>query len=482
MKQVIAILVPIFFLHNISQSQVKIGGSPSTPINASSILHIDDSSKGFLMPVMNVTRRDAIVSPAEGLLIYNKSSNNINLFSSGSWRGVNTDTSEWKFDTASKRVYLVRAKALNDTVYYDTSSHKFNFTDKFIYTNSLNQDIPADAFGGKFLFKATASKSRDSITAATSALIAMYEADNDADMAFTGGNYSAISAITTVNPKAFQKPNSIVGISNNTLNAGNDTAFFIAGTTNVVNNRSIGYTDLTYGIQNQISISAQNTGNFGTVYGISNVATRSAAATGRIQGNYYGYYNVTPSAVASRVDGTAYGIFLSNAPGAALGNYAIFTNTGRNRFGDSVLIGSATVPRAFVDINNTSSMIIPTGSTAQRPVAGVIGMFRYNVDNATPEAYTGTAWINVKNPVIASTATLDPPLIANNTTGTVNYTFTGVALGNTVTISPAAALPSGVVIAWANISAANQVTIGFANFSGTSIDLPAQTFYIKVVQ
>jgi hypothetical protein len=109
-------------------------------------------------------------------------------------------------------------------------------------------------------------------------------------------------------------------------------------------------------------------------------------------------------------------------------------------------------------------------------------MFRYNFDNATPEVYTGTAWANVKNPVLAATALLDPPLIANNNSGTVNYTFTGAAVGNTVTISPAAALPGGIVIAWATVIGVNQVTVGFANFSGAAVDLPAQNFYIKLVQ
>lgn len=109
-------------------------------------------------------------------------------------------------------------------------------------------------------------------------------------------------------------------------------------------------------------------------------------------------------------------------------------------------------------------------------------MLRYNTDNTTPEAYTGSAWVNLKSPVLSSTALLDPPFITNNTTGTVNYTFSGAAIGNTVTISPAAALPSGIVIAWAQVSALNQVTVGFANFSGGGVDLPAQNFYIKVVQ
>jgi hypothetical protein len=165
-------------------------------------------------------------------------------------------------------------------------------------------------------------------------------------------------------------------------------------------------------------------------------------------------------------------------------NFAIFTNKGVNRFGDSTLItdGAFQKPRMPLDILTTSGMIIPVGTTAQRPTTLYNGLLRYNSDLGSPEAYTSTGWVNLKNPVLSSTALLDPPLIANFTTGTVNYTFTGAAIGNTVTISPAAALPSGYVIAYANVSAVNTVTVGFANFSGAPIDLVAQNFYIKVVQ
>jgi hypothetical protein len=306
----------------------------------------------------------------------------------------------------------------------------------------------------------------------------MYEVDN-ADMTFTGGSYSAISAITTVNPKSFQKP-FITGISNNTLNAGNDTAFQQVGLGNFITNRSVAYTETTYGIQNQQTISTQNTGNFGTIFGISNVISRSAAATGRIQGNYYGYYNIVTSAVASRVDGTSYGIFLSNASGAAGGNYAIYTNAGRNRFGDSVVIGAATVPRAFVDINNTSSMIIPTGTIVQRPVSGVIGMTRFNTDNGGyPETYNGAQWVGT----IRSTLLIDIPLISPGTSFTTTLTVNGATTGSSVSISPTNALAAGLVIAYARVSAANSVEVRFYLLPGfTAVDPAAENYYIRVMQ
>lgn len=54
----------------------------------SAILQADSTSKGFLAPRMNQTERDAIVSPATGLQIYNTSSNKLNVYNGTSWTDV----------------------------------------------------------------------------------------------------------------------------------------------------------------------------------------------------------------------------------------------------------------------------------------------------------------------------------------------------------------------------------------------------------
>jgi len=55
---------------------------------ASSILTIQSTEKGVLIPRMTDTQRDAIVSPAEGLIIYNLTTNKINFHNGSSWRAV----------------------------------------------------------------------------------------------------------------------------------------------------------------------------------------------------------------------------------------------------------------------------------------------------------------------------------------------------------------------------------------------------------
>lgn len=78
------LLILIFFLVNyfFSFSQVGIG---TTNPNPSSMLEIESETQGFLMPRMTLAQRDAIVSPAEGLFIYNLDDHCFQFFNGTSW-------------------------------------------------------------------------------------------------------------------------------------------------------------------------------------------------------------------------------------------------------------------------------------------------------------------------------------------------------------------------------------------------------------
>ncbi|MFY0605850.1 MAG: hypothetical protein JXR10_03990 [Cyclobacteriaceae bacterium] len=55
--------------------------------HTSAILEISSDSKGLLIPRMTVEERDAISSPAKGLLIYNIDENDLNKFDGTNWKG-----------------------------------------------------------------------------------------------------------------------------------------------------------------------------------------------------------------------------------------------------------------------------------------------------------------------------------------------------------------------------------------------------------
>jgi hypothetical protein len=474
-----------------SEAQVKIGGNPGSP-HPRAVLQLVDTAKGFLLPTLSQTQMTAIATPPDGLLVYNQTQRAIYQYKEvgSQWKPIVADSSEWAYDSASAKLYFRRGVANEDSIYYHTAKKKFLFADTRFYRLSSGGIFNLDEGNSdKYVFKVTASRFyRDPVNLNSAAIYSIYEVDNDT-IALSHpfeASYNGMGVDATVNQLATQKIGALYGIRTFTTFAGQDSISIVTGLLNSTVTRGKGFAEVITGIQNSVTVRDSVT-NVGLVYGINNtLGYSSPLGTPRIAFDLYGYYLNISSALTNKVDGSAYGVFLRNVTAAAVNkNFAIYTSRGVSRFGDSVLItenGVGFRPRAALDVSATSAMIVPVGTQAQRPAITYTGMLRYNTDLATPEAYTGTAWVGLKNPVIASSGLIDPPFITNNTTVTVNYGFAGAAIGNTVTISPASSLPSGLVIAWAYVSAPSQVSIGFANFSGVAMDPPAQTFYVKVVQ
>lgn len=90
-----AFILIVLFSSTIVFSQVGIG--TSSP-NASAMLDVDVSSlpsngkKGFLPPRLTTTQRNAISSPATGLLIYNSTTNNLNYYTGSAWTVIDTSS------------------------------------------------------------------------------------------------------------------------------------------------------------------------------------------------------------------------------------------------------------------------------------------------------------------------------------------------------------------------------------------------------
>ena len=60
----------------------------STSISASAVLEAVSTTKGFLPPKHTTTQRDAVSSPAEGLIIYNTTTHKINVYTGSAWEAV----------------------------------------------------------------------------------------------------------------------------------------------------------------------------------------------------------------------------------------------------------------------------------------------------------------------------------------------------------------------------------------------------------
>ncbi len=80
---ILFLLVPVSIF-----AQVKIASDTSsfTPAHPSAVLEVFSKTKGFLPPKLTTTERNAIVSPAEGLVIFNLDEDCINVFQTAAWQ------------------------------------------------------------------------------------------------------------------------------------------------------------------------------------------------------------------------------------------------------------------------------------------------------------------------------------------------------------------------------------------------------------
>lgn len=64
----------------------------SATLDASAVLQADSTTKGFLPPRMTQAQRDAIVSPVNGLIIHNTTTNLVNFFNGTSWVAISSSS------------------------------------------------------------------------------------------------------------------------------------------------------------------------------------------------------------------------------------------------------------------------------------------------------------------------------------------------------------------------------------------------------
>src|SRR5436190_9494762 len=78
----IGLSVPLTFTVHAQGVSINPSGNPA---DASALLDLSSTNKGTLITRMTTAQRDAIASPATGLLIYNTDCNNLNLYNGSAW-------------------------------------------------------------------------------------------------------------------------------------------------------------------------------------------------------------------------------------------------------------------------------------------------------------------------------------------------------------------------------------------------------------
>jgi hypothetical protein len=101
-------------------------GTTSAP-NASAILDIVSTAKGFGLPAMTTTERDAISSPRDGLAIYNVTLDTLDLRANGAWVSLGTGSGTLTgTGTANHIAYWSGTSALTSeaALYYDPTNNR----------------------------------------------------------------------------------------------------------------------------------------------------------------------------------------------------------------------------------------------------------------------------------------------------------------------------------------------------------------------
>jgi len=110
---------------------------------------------------------------------------------------------------------------------------------------------------------------------------------------------------------------------------------------------------------------------------------------------------------------------------SAFGNSAnLFWDSSNNRLG----VGTSS-PAVSVSISATDAILIPNGTTGQRPT-GAAGYLRFNSTTTQFEGYNGTSWASVGGAAISNdttTASFEYPLYASATSGTALTIYTSDA-------------------------------------------------------
>jgi len=88
-----AMLITLLSFTNNLKAQVKIGDNPAS-INSSSLLELESTDKGLLIPRMTTAQRDAIASPSTGLQLFNTTTNAFNYYNGSSWEELESQVRE----------------------------------------------------------------------------------------------------------------------------------------------------------------------------------------------------------------------------------------------------------------------------------------------------------------------------------------------------------------------------------------------------
>jgi hypothetical protein len=96
------LLAALLLATTITRAQVKIGNNAGT-VSPASLFELESTNKGLLMPRLSTNERNLIQNPPTGLLIYNKTTDELNIYNNGAWQSIaNSYTFSYATDNAGQ--------------------------------------------------------------------------------------------------------------------------------------------------------------------------------------------------------------------------------------------------------------------------------------------------------------------------------------------------------------------------------------------
>jgi len=222
--------------------------------------------------------------------------------------------------------------------------------------------------------------------------------------------------------------------------------------------------------------------------------TITADLTGDVTGDLTG--NVTSAGTSSFADITISGDLTGNSAGAAGSDILWSGDTTAGLFRvvssatyDTVVIGGDgtagdLVTEARLHIVGTDSMIIPKGSTGERPTTAVQGMMRYNSTNGAAEIYTGAQWSNLAGDFTIITADSfngDDTTTAFTLSETTTTAAVMVSINGVIQIPTTAYSVSGTTLTFTEAPATGDVVDARIITTTSSLDgLASGNGYMKI--
>jgi hypothetical protein len=392
-------LFSIIFLFLFSALFAQVGIGTDNP-HSSSILDISSASQGVLLPRLTSLQRDAIINPAEGLLIYNLTTSDFNYFNTN-WKPFSKDY-----------------KSVNgSTPISTTSTDNIGVTDMEIFPSQgmqiisyesevSNTDQPAPIFV--------------SATGLLTDFTTLYSQLNTYGIAIT--HVATYGSGEIIFPGKYNVGSAASVAGSITLDGqGDSDAIFIFKSTGALNFAAASNMVLINGAVAEnifwISDAAVGVGANSTIYGnlISNGAAISVGAATNIEGRLLtasGAIAFGPGVCSVPIDESA-AIDLGNLKSFALftGSGAI-TNTGASTYNGNICSGAgdtSSLNAAGVAVNG---IFVPANQTV-------------NIGGAAIEAFTASFGIFVNDILIEST----------RKKVTLRAGYTSVSLGGVVTVN-----------------------------------------------